>query len=405
MDILIACNDQSIATRIRGALSKLGIECSHSQVLSHESARIVAANSRESTILVFYGSQQLATDDLSVLGELCATGGDRFKVVAVGPAFNAAAILQAVRSGAVDCLSLNGNLESEIRLVLDRLDTTQGERGRLGRLWTVISSVGGAGASIVAINLAAVVAQRQHQCGLLDLHWRGGDLASLLNASPRHTLLSLAGKAEQLDRTMLEVSLTKHNCGVHFLASPEPFSDYRQIRPELIQKIVQLTRAIYSTTVVDLEDCEHLDQVRTLAVSDRIVAVIRPDFVSVVRTKKLLNYLVAANVPREHITLVMNRTGQPKELTVSQAEEAIGMRVEHRIPDDPAAVNEAINLGVPLVIACPKARAALGIVHLAESLLGISSPRPHAGWTTSTWVGAQLLPLRSVTSLFGSVMT
>jgi hypothetical protein len=50
-------------------------------------------------------------------------------------------------------------------------------------------------------------------------------------------LLSLACKTEQLDPTMLDQSLFKHDCGVHLLASGEPFSDWRLIRPELVHKV------------------------------------------------------------------------------------------------------------------------------------------------------------------------
>lgn len=399
METLIASNDQTIATKIRGCLQEVGRACPVSQIVSLESVRLVAASPRsEEAALVLFGSRQLGEDELATLNQLCATGGDRLKVVVVCPTFSAAGILQAVRSGAIDCLSLNGSFSTELKLLLDRLEAARREPTRLGRLLTVISAAGGTGTSLVAANLAAVIAHREEKCGLLDLHWHGGDLSSLLNANARHTLLSLASKSENLDQTMLEQSLVRHECGVHLLASPEPYSDFRQIRPELVQKVVQLSRALFATVVVDLEDCEHFDQVRTLAGSDRIVVVIRPDFVSLSRTKKLLSYLLSAQVPREHIALVANRVGQAKEIPIAQVEEALGMRVTHRLPDDPAAVNEAINLGVPVVVGCPKSKVATGMIRLAESLLGVEPPS-----VAPSWVKTTLVPLKSVSCLFSAV--
>jgi pilus assembly protein CpaE len=198
---------------------------------------------------------------------------------------------------------------------------------------------------------------------------------------------------------MLEQSLVRHDCGVHLLASPEPFCDYRQIRPELVQKVVHLARDAFSTVVVDLEDCEHLDQVRTLAASDGIIVVFRPDFVSLMRTKKLLTYLTSAQVAHEHIALVANRTGQAKEIPLGQAEEALGMRIEHRLPDDPAAVNEAINLGVPSVVGFPKSKVATEMTRLTDSLLGIRPPVP----APSSWMSAKLLPLKTMACMFSVV--
>jgi pilus assembly protein CpaE len=399
MDILIASNDQAIATKIRGCLQEQGFSCPLSQIVSVESAQLLAATPRnDEPMLVFFGSRQLSAEDFAFLTQLCASASEAFKVVVVGPNFGAGAILQAVRSGAIDCLSLNGNFSSELKHLLDRFEAAKREPSRFGRLLTVISAAGGAGTSVVAANLAAAIAQREQKCGLLDLHWHGGDLSALLNANPRHTLLSLAGKTDNLDRSMLEQSLVRHACGVHLLASPEPYSDFRQIRPELVQKVVQLSRGIFSTVVVDLEDCEHFDQVRTLAASDRIVVVLRPDFVSLVRTKKLLSYLLSAQVAREHIALIANRTGLAKEISVGQIEEALGMRVTHRLPDDPAAVNEAINLGVPLIVGCPKSKVAAEITRLAESLLGIEPPPP-----APSWVRTKLVPLKTMACLFSAV--
>src|SRR5262249_1978876 len=151
---------------------------------------------------------------------------------------------------------------------------------------------GGPGASVLAVNLAAALAKREQACGLLDLHVRGGDLAALLKCQPRHTLLSLAGKAHQLDRAMFDQSLGKHECGIQLLASPDLFSDYRQISPNLIQQVVQFALASFSNVVVDLEDMEHPEQVRTLAASDRIIVPLRLDFVALQRTKKCIEHLL-----------------------------------------------------------------------------------------------------------------
>jgi pilus assembly protein CpaE len=199
---------------------------------------------------------------------------------------------------------------------------------------------------------------------------------------------------------MLDLSLLKHECGIHLLASPEPHTDYRQIRPELIQKVVQLSRSAFPTVVADLEDCDHLDQVRTLAASDQIIMVMRPDFVSLVRAKKLVSYLLSAGVAREHLTLVVSRTGQPKELPIAQAEEVLGVSIGHRVPDDPATVNESINLGIPLAVSCPHSKAATAVTRLADSLLGVTvEPRP------ASWVNRQLQPLKSVACLLGVAST
>src|SRR5262245_51724624 len=134
MEILIASNDQAIATKIRGCLQEHGFSCPLSQMVSVESAQLMAAAPRsDEPTLVFFGSRQLSTEDFALLSQLCASSSEGLKVVVVGPSFGAGAILQAVRSGAIDCLSLNGNFPSEVKHLLDRLESAKREPSRFGK--------------------------------------------------------------------------------------------------------------------------------------------------------------------------------------------------------------------------------------------------------------------------------
>ena len=178
-------------------------------------------------------------------------------------------------------------------------------------------------------------------------------------------------RAQQFDRAMFDQSLVKHECGVHLLASPEPFSKFRQITSHLIEQVVQFSRARFANVVAELEDMEHAEQVRTLAQADRIVVPLRLDFVALCRTKLCIEHL-CANVPRERIMLVASCAGQANELPAKRFAEVLGLPVEHQIRYDPAAVNAAVNLGMPLLAATPNAKASQGIVRLADALTGRS---------------------------------
>jgi pilus assembly protein CpaE len=372
MEAIITCSHQSIADTIRVALHNVARECSVSDVPPENIRQISGANlNRRSPLVVFFGSTQFTADELLTLEQLCAADRQNIKVIAVSQGSRPDVILKTIRCGAVDYLDLSENLEDELRTLLVRIHHAQDGDSCGGRLITVLSPAGGTGASLLATNLAAVLAQRQPYCGLFDLQLRGGDLAIMLKSNPRHTFLSLASKTQQLDRAMFDQSLIKHPCGIHLLASPEPFSDYRQISPQLIQKVLQLARSSYPNVVVDLEDAEHTEQVQTLAQSTHIIIPLRLDFVALHRAAKCIDHLVQAKVARDHITLVANRTGRPKELPLKRVAEVLGLPIEHSIPDAPSAVNASFNIGVPLVVEFPKTPAAMSIVRLADALMGV----------------------------------
>jgi pilus assembly protein CpaE len=67
---------------------------------------------------------------------------------------------------------------------------------------------------------------------------------------------------------------------------------------------------------------------------------------------------------------VVNRYGQPKEVPASKAEEALGVKIAHYIPDDPKTVNRANNNGVPLILEAPSARVSRSVLKLAASVNG-----------------------------------
>lgn len=406
MHLLISCSQLQLAKRLQQALQGLDIHCSQAQVLSNEVVgHAIDELPDETQTILFFCSDSLSACDQSLLEQICDRQRSCIRVVVVGQSFSAGAILSAMRSGAVDCIQVTGSFDSDLRSLMDRLHRVSGVQKRQGRLVSVIGGSGGAGASLIALNLAALFANKTSKCSLLDLHWRGGDLATLLNVSPKHTLLSLSSKIDQLDRAMFEQTIVNHESGIRLLASPEPYSDCRQMRGELIQKVVHIARAEYPSVVVDLENCDHEDQVRTLATCDRIVVPMRPDVVSLVKTQKFIKHLTASGVNLGNLSIVINRAGQKKELPEDLIRTTLQVSNTHSLPDDPIAVNESINVGVPFVIGRPKSKITECLKRLSDSLWDSqrASPRPAEASVGKAANAIMTQTIRSVSRALGAV--
>jgi pilus assembly protein CpaE len=370
METFVACNDQTVSFALRAALSRLGVSCSGANVVSHEKIGEVAAHATSNRpIVVFLGSQAFSNGEIPLLRRLCTLGADRVKVVAVGMTSNADVILQTVRCGAIDYLDVSGAFESALGDLLNRLrKDTKGEAS-LGRLITIIAPVGGCGASLIATNLAAALARDHGPCALLDLQLRGGVLASILKITPPYNFASLADKADQLDCAMFEQSLVKHSSGIRLLASPEPFSPIRPLGAGVIHKVFALARNMFSNVVADFDSNAEPELLRELAESDQLILPLRPDFVSLYRTKRCLDHLTKSGIRRDMITVVANRTGQPKEIPIARVEEVLGVAIAHQIPDDPGTVNSSLVMGIPLVESSPGSKAALAMVRLGQAIV------------------------------------
>ena len=63
-------------------------------------------------------------------------------------------------------------------------------------------------------------------------------------------------------------------------------------------------------------------------------------------------------------------TARPHEVPAAKAEEALGRKIMHYIPEDAKAVNRANNHGVPLVIEAPTAKVSKSMFQLSSMVDG-----------------------------------
>jgi pilus assembly protein CpaE len=109
---------------------------------------------------------------------------------------------------------------------------------------------------------------------------------------------------------------------------------------------------------------------QALRQADVILLVLRLDFTSLRNARRTLDHLEHVGIDKERVRLVVNRYRRPKEVPVAKAEEALGVKFFHFVPDDPWAVNRANNNGVPVVLEAPSARVSKSVTRLAISING-----------------------------------
>jgi pilus assembly protein CpaE len=224
--------------------------------------------------------------------------------------------------------------------------------------------------NVLALNVAAVIAQRTGTCALLDYHLRGGDLSLLLKATPRHTVYDLLRQRDRLDDGMLQQALTSHASGIRLLAGPPMFSDLRGIESGACQRILTMAQYAHPYVVVNCEDVAHTEQIQSVAGSDYIILAIRMDLLSLHRAKQHIEFLVRNRVPASRIQVVAMACGRSGELPASAIKSVLGVSSLHRIPDDEAAITMSINVGNPFVLESPKAAISRGVFDLVDLLTG-----------------------------------
>jgi len=304
------------------------------------------------------------------------------KILTVGADQDPKLILQAYRSG-TDEFVCESNVEAEMPDALIRLSAHARSGAPAGKTIAVLAAGGGSGASTVAVNLAAALAKEHKGCVLIDLKLETGDLADLLDLRPQHTLADLCGGQNPPERGMFEQSLANHRSGVRLLASPRRQASILrllemgagQVTSEGVRLVLEFARDAQPYVVVEVSTTFREEQIQALKLADVVLLVLRLDFPSLRNARRSLEHLELVGVPREKIHVVGSRSGQPHGLSQVDAEKALGLKLYHLVPDEPKIMNQAANIGEPVVIRFPRSASARSLFALAQSLGVKSNPK------------------------------
>ena len=366
MPAFIVADQGSTASRIRDVLNFGGLDCPSSHVLAVDDA--AGRLEREPAVdLVVLALSADPDRGLNLLPTLRRVAGR--KILAVGPAADSKLVLRALRGGAEDYID-TAELETELEGAIHRMTEAARTPTEAGRLIALLGPNGGAGASTLAVNIAAALssAKGAKPVGLLDLKLEAGDLASLLDLKPSYTLADLCQNIARLDRVMFERSLAQHASGIRLLAAPLHLADIARVRPEGITQAVTLARAEFPFVIADVPSTFRDEPKAILRQADLVVVVFRLEFSSLRNVRKTVEALELMDIPAEKIRLVVNRYGQPQEVPFAKAEEALGRKITHYVPEDAKAINRANNHGVPVVIEAASAKVSKSLMQLATSL-------------------------------------
>ena len=236
-----------------------------------------------------------------------------------------------------------------------------------GRVIAVTSTKGGSGKSVVATNLATVLAQQTPgPVVLVDADLQFGDVAVMMRLGASHTLAEAVTAGDRLDSQYLQSLLVRHEpSGLLVLMAPLEPSFSELVSAKDVLRIIDLLRGFCAHVVVDTQ--AGLNDV-TLAVieqSDETLMVASTDVPNIKDTKIGLQTLHRLGVDTSKLTLVLNRANSKVHLDISEVEQTLGMKAEYQIPSS-LVVPLSVNKGLPVVLDAPKSEAAGAFERLAR---------------------------------------
>ena len=294
--------------------------------------------------------------------------------ILLAPELSTELFRQALRAGIKDVLpspvetaQLTDSVSRIVESLATRAPAATVEGGELGSVVTVFSTKGGAGKSVIAANLAVVLARRSDRpVVLVDADLQFGDVAVMLKLAPQHTIVDAVGSIDRLDPGLLQNLLVRHEpSGLLVLPAPlEPaFAD--QIAAEDMVRIVEMLRGFAAYVVVDTPAYFNDVVLGLIEISDEVLLVAGMDIPNIKNVKIGLQTLRLLNTPMSKLRLILNRANSKVKLDVGEVERTLQVKADSLIPSD-VVVPQSVNRGVPVVLDAPKSGVARSIEQLAD---------------------------------------
>ncbi len=239
-----------------------------------------------------------------------------------------------------------------------------------GRVITVFSTKGGVGKSTIAANLGVEIRKQTNKKVLLvDLDLQFGDLALLLNVSPKSTIANLAQVAPaQLEPEYFIENVIESSYGVNVLAAPIKPEYAEVVTAQVVEKVLEIARSIYDYVVIDTSPSFQGEVLSALDASDDIVMIVAPDFLTLKNATLGLSVMASLNYPLDSVTMVLNRALSVSSIKLADVERGLQRKIDFEVPSDGEVVVASLNRGTPFVVTHPTSGVAKAVAQIAQKL-------------------------------------
>ena len=298
---------------------------------------------------------------------------------------DAASVRRAMVASARDYLVKPPRPEELARAIYSVLEQEERRRSRAlgdtassaarGTVLTVFGAKGGIGKTTISTNLATALAKNSNSSvAIVDMDTRFGDVAIMMDVVVEFSIADVGRSIDDVGRESISEYLVQHSSGVEILPAPLHPTEWGSISRQHISKIVDLLAQTHDYVVTDTPGAFNELVATALADANIILLVTSMDLASIKDTALALEMLRAASVSEDKIKLIINHLTSANSLRPEDVERVLDYKVFWRIPHD-VAVSNSNQLGQPIVLAKPYARASRAITDISLALSGLRRER------------------------------
>lgn len=350
-----------------------------------EAVRLLGEQRSPRLLLIDISGIDLPLSAMSELAEVCEPG---VTVIAIGDRNDVGLFRDLVNSGVSDYLVKPLPpllLQKSLLRVLENA-AQRGTSSRTGRLIAVTGSRGGVGATLVATNIAWIIAhRRRRRVALVDLDFQYGTVALSLDLEPCHGLGEALEQPGRIDSLILERLMVQQSDTLHVLSGEEALAEPVIPDAAALDLLVKELRNRFHYVVVDLPRVVSPATQHVLAQAGNLVLVTDLSLAGMRDTLRQIAMMSPLNAACQ-ITVCANRCGEYRDAEIGRKEfeAGIGRAIDFLVPFDGRSVAAAINMGRP--VAAGGGKVAEAIERITERVAGSAqATAPRAAWLRRWW--------------------
>jgi pilus assembly protein CpaE len=242
------------------------------------------------------------------------------------------------------------------------------------KMISVIKSIGGVGASMIATQTASRYAEMhvgdQGGACLFDLDLQFGSIASYLGVNQPLSLSDLLDAGSRIDGDLLKSVSSTLPTGLHVIPAPAEIMPMESVNADQIYRIIDIASRKYDTIFIDLPGNWTNWSVSLVARSDIVLLVVELTIASLRQAKRQLALLESQGISGNHVQVVVNRVEKKlfRSINLQDAEKAINYPFQHSLHNDYPLVKAAQDQGVRIDEIRSKSKISKDIGIILESI-------------------------------------
>jgi pilus assembly protein CpaE len=283
------------------------------------------------------------------------------------------ALMKLPRSDVLDAPFTSVDLARTAATLLAEAPAASGGHHQ-SRCWTVTGSVGGCGATTIAVEIATNLAGRargDRRVALVDLNLVDGSASAYLGATANMLLAEASSAPDRIDQALLDAFSMRVGDGLDLLACPRDPRAFTKVSPTAVCRMLEVACQVYDWVVVDLPRHHQPWTLDVLAGSDEILVVSELTVPALLAARSLASEIETDIPDGARPRIILNRLASRvfgPAPSLAEAEKALQRKADGGITSDWEAAAASANLGGAISHHRPRSKIVRDIAVLVDQL-------------------------------------